>query len=179
MLKSFWPQRKRFFARADIYSCRFSELTTRPCPCYALTPVSESVQGVDGNQTQRLCRPQSAVRSSRHSSHGFSRRWLLPCVLLPLPPCSLTRARPGVGFLLRFPIGLAFILAAIARRQPAPEHARCLTDKQTKERYESEVGESSLAFLLPNLQGGHEVRRVGRRGRLRSSPAEPHAPTVG
>ena len=59
-----------------------------------------------------------------------------------------TRAIPCVGFLLPFPIGLVFILVAIARRQPAPEHARCLIDKQTNERYESEVGESNLAFLL-------------------------------
>jgi hypothetical protein len=50
--------------------------------------------------------------------------------------------------LLPFPIGLAFTFLAIARRQPAPEHERCLSDKQTNERYESEVGESNLAFLL-------------------------------
>jgi hypothetical protein len=72
--------------------------------------------------------------------------------LLPLL-CLPTRARSGVGFLLRFPIGLAFILVAIARRQPAPEHARCLSDKQTNERYESEVGESNLAFLLREITG--------------------------
>jgi hypothetical protein len=74
-------------------------------------------------------------------------------VLLRLPLCSLTRALPGVGFLLRFPIGLAFTLVAIARRQPAPEHAQCLTDKQMQMRYESEVGESSLAFLLLIFEG--------------------------
>jgi hypothetical protein len=72
-------------------------------------------------------------------------------LLYPLP-CPPTRAPPGVGFLLPFPIGLAFIFMATARRQPAPEHARCLSDKQTNERYESEVGESNLAFLLAFLQ---------------------------
>jgi hypothetical protein len=53
-----------------------------------------------------------------------------------------------VGFLLPFLIGLAFTFLATARRQPAPEHELCLSDKQTNERYESEVGESNLAFLL-------------------------------
>jgi hypothetical protein len=57
-----------------------------------------------------------------------------------------------VGFLLLFPIGLASIFMATARRQPAPELARCLSDKQTKERYESEVGESNLAFLLARFR---------------------------
>jgi hypothetical protein len=80
--------------------------------------------------------------------------------LLPPLRCLLTRALPGVGFLLRFPIGLAFILVAIARRQPAPEHARCLSDKQTNERYESEVGESNLAFLLREIRADPQRRRL-------------------
>jgi hypothetical protein len=79
---------------------------------------------------------------------------VLFCLLL----CFLTRALSGVGFLLRFPIGLAFILVAIARCQPAPEHAHCLSDKQMQMRYESEVGESSLAFLL-QIFGRHSFAK--------------------
>ena len=103
------------------------------------------VQAGPGKDQIALCNVQPAVFNRTSSRPGCRPA---PCVLLCLPPCSLTRALSGVGFLLPSPIGLAFILVAIARRQPAPEHAHCLSDKQMQMRYESEVGESSLAFLL-------------------------------
>ena len=102
-------------------------------------------QALQATGKSALCNSQPAVLYRINSGHGCLPA---PCALSFLLPASLTRALPGVGFLLPFLIGLAFILVAIARRQPAPEHARCLIDKQTNERYESEVGESSLAFLL-------------------------------
>ena len=107
------------------------------------------VQAPTGKDQIALCNVQPAVFNRSSSNPGcLPAPCLLPFPLLCPLPCSPTRALSGVGFLLPFPIGLAFILVAIARRQPAPEHARCLIDKQTNERYESEVGESSLAFLL-------------------------------
>jgi hypothetical protein len=112
------------------------------------------VQASSGKDQIALCNVQPAVFNQTSSR---PRCLPAPCVLFSLPPCSLTRALSGVGFLLPSPIGLAFILVAIARRQPAPEHARCLIDKQTNERYESEVGESSLAFLLQNFRKGTRV----------------------
>lgn len=110
-----------------------------------------SGKSADKEEINRLCNLPPAVFYSL-SSLGFSPCSLFCCLPLPLLLCTPTRAPLGVGFLLLLAIGLAFTLVAIARRQPAPEHAGCLIDKQTKKRYESEVGESSLAFLLQKFR---------------------------